>query len=130
MHLFNYADIAAWEPSHLMILSRVIMILAWGYALCATWRKFKDTAGANQAIAGALAMILCQVAILFSSSIPAEVLVFFLAMAQVILVSAFVKLAMAHHDLTAELSKLRRQAGGMTMVALAVTSFQASTLLL
>jgi len=89
-----------WESLITLLDTRVEIILAicysliaisWFYALSRVWR-FKHIAGANQAMSGAIAMILSMAVLIFRIPLPYTTLVVFLAAAQFIIVLSYTKL--------------------------------------
>jgi hypothetical protein len=75
----------------LLMLSHLIMVFAWSWATSRLW-KLKDLPHGNHVLAAGVAMVLAQGAMLLQTRIPIEILVYFVAMAQVTLVISFVRL--------------------------------------
>lgn len=75
----------------LILLSRTIIALAWAYALVGIW-KHRELPHANQALAGALAMVLSNALILFDVGLPYDIILFFVSMSQLVLAISFTRL--------------------------------------
>jgi Na+/H+ antiporter NhaD/arsenite permease-like protein len=79
------------ESNMLVNLSRSVIVLAWMYGLVKIWGH-RGLPHANQALVGAVAMVLSNSLILFRVSLPYDVLLFFVAMSQLVLAISFSKL--------------------------------------
>lgn len=75
----------------LTLFSRAVVAAVWFLALGDIW-KHRDAPMANQAMAAALALIIGQFALIFNAHIPPETLYFFLAMANVVMATAVMRI--------------------------------------
>ena len=79
------------DDNLLVTLSRGLIVVAWVYALSKIW-EHRTLPHANQALAGAFAMVLADLCIMFNVNIPYDVLLFFVAMSQLVLAISFTQL--------------------------------------
>lgn len=79
-------------------VSRGIMVLAWVWASLRIW-KYRDLPHANHSLAGSLAMVLSQAVPLLHLDVQPEYLLWFTAMAQVTLVTSFMRLTKDFHSM-------------------------------
>lgn len=70
---------------------RILIMLIWLVAAFSFWRH-KVIPRANQALAGSLAIVLSHGLVVYQVEIPFEVLLFFLACAQAVVVNAFLNI--------------------------------------
>lgn len=91
--------------SLLLTLSHVIMVFAWGWATTRLW-KLRHMPHGNHALAAAVAMVLAQSALFLKTNIPMEVLVYFIAMAQLTLVISFVRVTQCLDNVKTKVGKL------------------------
>lgn len=79
------------EANPLIVVSRILISLTWLYALAMIWVK-RALPHANQALAGALGMVLSNSMTIFNIPIPYDVALFFVAMSQLVLAIVFTRL--------------------------------------
>lgn len=89
----------------LLILSHLTMIFGWSCASVRLW-KLRHMPHGNHALAAAVAMVLAQGALLLRADVPMEVLVFFIAMAQLTLVISFVRVTQCLENVKTKVGKL------------------------
>lgn len=75
----------------LTLISRAIVAAVWVLALVDVWRH-RAAPMANQAMAAALALIIGQFAFIYHQHIPIDTLFFFVAMGQVVMATAVMKM--------------------------------------
>lgn len=75
----------------IMFFSHLLVGAAWSVALFKIW-QYRDAPMSHQAFAAALAIVLGEFTLIFSDSLPIEVVTFFLAMAQIVMSISVVKL--------------------------------------
>lgn len=79
------------DHAFLEMTSRFIIALAWGYALKQVW-KHRNYPHANQVVIGATAMLIAQLLLIIDLGISPEVLLFFIALAQLTIAISYTRL--------------------------------------
>lgn len=92
MEIFDFSQ---WGSSDLVLLSRLIILFAWSWAAISTFKN-RHLPSANQLLAGSLAMVASQIAPVLYPDLDYPTYLFFIAAAQVTLVSALLRLTQRH----------------------------------
>lgn len=79
------------DTSVVFFASRVLIALAWAHTLKNIW-KHRTLPGANQALAGALALIIIQALLIFDFHIPVDTVHAFLSAAHLVIAISYTKL--------------------------------------
>lgn len=75
----------------LVVLSRMLMAGSW-LACAMVMRHYREIPYANQAAAGILAMTLAMLLMIFDLGMSKDVLLFFIALSQMVVVMSFIKI--------------------------------------
>ena len=80
------------DPNMTIAMARFAIVVVWAMVFVDLW-SVRKYAKANQAIAASLAMVVAEALLIFNNffNVPAEILVFFLAMAHVTLAVSYMR---------------------------------------